>query len=148
MPYFGLLGNRLPSTEEAVPQSDRWCRNLLEAVALENRRHCRFVGICPAFACGVPVWVVLVLVAAGKLVPEKADSCLAPAVVFGAVWVGLDRASGFAGSCHRVVEHTGYTCLSPGKRKIDSLRSQNRGGYLRHSGGPHGIFQLFDPLAA
>ena len=71
-----------------------------------------------------------------------------PAVVFDEVSAGFDPACGFGESCRRVVEYNGYTCLSPGKRKIDALRTQHRCGDLCHSGCPHSVFQLFDPLAA
>lgn len=149
-----LPGSRLPLTGAAIPRSGRWCRSLSEAVASKNRQ-CYFAGICPAFVCGapawvvwVPAWVVWVSAAVGKLVPEAVDRYLTPAVASGEVPACFGLASGFGGNCHRVVEHTGYTWTSPGKRKIDSLGSQNRSGDLCHSGGPHGVFQLLDPLAA
>ena len=148
-PCSDLPGSHLPSAEAAAPRSDHWCQNPLEAAAVKNRPHC-LVGICPALACGTLASAAWASAAVSRpvLVAVAADSYLAPAVVLAAVRVCFGPACGFAGNCHRAVECSGYTWASPGERKIDSLGSQNRSCDLCHSGGPHGVFQLMDPLAA
>lgn len=145
----GLPGSRQPLTGAEVPRSSRWYQNSLAAAAVRNRLRCCQPEICPALACGAHAWVAWALVAVGRPVPVAvaADSGLAPVAAL-VVQVCFDPAYGFAGNCHRAVECSDYTCASPGERKIDPLRSQNRSCDLCHSGGPHGIFQLMDPLAA
>ena len=148
MQYSDLPGSHLPLTEAAVQQSNHWCRNPWEAAAAENHRCC-FVGIYPASGGRVPVLVVWAVAAWDTLLFAAVGRVPFPVgLVFAAVVVCIDPASGFCGSCHRVVEYTGYTWRSPGKGKINTLAAKKRRGDPRHFGSTHGIFQLLNPLVA
>lgn len=145
--YSDPPGSPLPSEEAAAPRSDRLCQNPWEEAALKNRLHC-YGEIYPAGVCLILVLVVWAFGPVDTLPAGAGRNGAVPALAFAGARVCFDPASGFCGNCHRVVECNGYTCASPGKGKMDTLRTQNRGGDFRHSGGPHGVFQLLDSLVA
>ena len=131
---FGLLHCHRPSKAAAKLRSDRRYRNPLAVDALESRLCCRLAGdaLDVRYALSSPH---------GKAAAPEQDTIplLEDFACFVGAVVSRVPVPGCGDRNRRAVECNGYTYWSPACQKTC---------HACHLCGPHGSFQLLDPLAA